>query len=658
MARNVALDVLARDRAAGTFDKVADAADRAARRINRTAKMKIEVDGDAIESSARQAASRIPQIFGNTLGSLPPQVQGAILAGVVGAAALLAPLIGAAINAGVLLGLGGGALAVGIALALKDPAVNQAFIKLGERAKKAIQPFVEPFKFPLIQAADTIGDSIERLAPALGRIGAAVAPFIEPLVTAFTMMAETAMPGIEAAIKASAPLFDVLAGSLIEMGPVLRDFFLMMAKGAPGAALALEHLMKVIGFAITATGALILGLSVAYKGIVDGIRAAGNFLSAAWDKITQGASAAWNWIKGVGQSIADAWSGTKDGAGSAVDWLTGKFTAFKDFLAGLWQAITTPVISAWNTVYGAISTVVGAIVGFFQKWWPLLFAIVSPVIFAIVALWNHFGDTIIGAAQTVWGYITGFLSATWETIKTLASGAWEIIKNYIIGPILVVAGALVVAWNTVTGFLVGVWNTIKGAASTAWNGIKSAVVGPATTLYNQVRDLFNKAKGAITSALDSAWNTVKDIGSKFSSIGKNIVDGIVNGVKGAASRLYNTLKDLANGALNAAKKALGIASPSKKMAALVGDHIPTGVAVGVTRKAGIAYQAVRSMARGLIDAAGAPQLAMAGGASGLSVPGGMPAAPRGGSTFNIYTQRASGYELAREIDWELRGQGA
>jgi len=217
--------------------------------------------GAATTSKAASAAvSGISGVF----QSLPPQVQGAVL--VAGAAVGLAfsTAIGAAVVAGILGLLGGGALVAGIIGAAKDPKVAKAWGAFGKGAKTSLAGFIEPFKGPMIRAATTFGDALSRMSPTLARIGQTIAPLIDDLAPALAAMAEKALPGIEKAMKASVPLFQVVAEHAPTIGEAVSKFFATVSTAAPAATLFMDHLLSVVEFLIPAIGFFFASLAAGY----------------------------------------------------------------------------------------------------------------------------------------------------------------------------------------------------------------------------------------------------------------------------------------------------------------------------------------------------------------------------------------------------------
>ncbi len=96
----------------------------------------------------------------------------------------------------------------------------------------------------------------------------------------------------------------------------------------------------------------------------------------------------------------------------------------------------------------------------------------------------------------------------------------------------------------------------------------------ATDTADAAGTAFNTAFGIAGTGL--IGSEVKSA-SKFEAVGKAIAQGVANGIKNNASLITNAAKAAASSALASAKKALGIASPSKKAYAEIGTPFIQGI---------------------------------------------------------------------------------
>lgn len=195
-----------------------------------------------------------------------------------GLATILVPAIGAALASGVMLGLGGGVIAIGLMHALKAPAVTGALDSFKAKATDAFASFGRAFEGPTSRALATFGTMLDRLSPAFSRIGQAAAPLIDRLAPALATMAENAMPGIETAMSRMGPIFDALAGVLPELGTSIGAFFDIISSQGPGATQFIKDFVRFLGMVLENTARVVAALTWLYgkiRGVDDSSKDAG-----------------------------------------------------------------------------------------------------------------------------------------------------------------------------------------------------------------------------------------------------------------------------------------------------------------------------------------------------------------------------------------------
>jgi hypothetical protein len=106
--------------------------------------------------------------------------------------------------------------------------------------------------------------------------------------------------------------------------------------------------------------------------------------------------------------------------------------------------------------------------------------------------------------------------------------------------------------------------------------------------YYAVRNLAINVRNAARSLPDQMW-----------SIGRNVVLGLWKGIQSLADWLWNAAYNFASSIWRGMRAALGIASPSRAMASMVGKWVPLGVAEGIDDNADAVYAAANRIAQGL-----------------------------------------------------------
>lgn len=334
------------------FDRVGDSADKMERKVKDSSS---KVD-NAFRGLGDDAAKGFGLSFSEKIGPLVAKAP--LNPALAALAAAAVPAIAAAVTAGLLLAVGGGVLVAGIMAAAKDPKVASAFSGLADRARKAFSGFGEPFKAPLIRAADTFGDALERMAPAFMRMGQTMAPLIDILAPAFAQMAEKSLPGIEKAVKASVPLFEKLAEHAPAIGEAISKFFEKVAEGAPAAVTFFDKLLTVAEVVLPLLG--------------DSLKVLTQAFNAQW--------AIWEHIFG---SLTAAWNGLKTAVGTAKDFIVDKFNSLIGFFKGLQGRMSNAFSGLFDGVKNAFKSAL--------NW--------------VIDRWNNFS---IPGIDTPFGTIGGF----------------------------------------------------------------------------------------------------------------------------------------------------------------------------------------------------------------------------------------------------------
>jgi len=404
--------------------------------------------GDSFEKSAEKGIRRgveSPSKFGDLGGKAgtsfglkfsekigPILAQAPISPPLIAAAAAAIPAIGAAVSAGLLLALGGGVLAAGIASAARDPKVAAAFSGLGDKAKKAMSGFGDPFKAPLIRAAKTFGDSLERIAPAFLRMGQTMAPLIDKLAPALAQLAEKAMPGIEKAVAASVPLFEKLAEHAPAIGAAMSKFFTKIAEGAPAAIKFIDVILKAAAVVLPLLGTALNQLTghfnatwAIWRGIFNGIR-------AGFRAVQTTVSTVWAAVRGVFGAMSTGIGLVRSAFHTAVAGIVNTFQFLLQGARTYWGALQTVIGTVSGVVRGMFTRLGSAIgtlreafragvAGIAKIWGGLQNAAKNPVNFVIGTVINR---GIIGPLRTLLGWIPGAggLKDRLKNLPTLARG--------------------------------------------------------------------------------------------------------------------------------------------------------------------------------------------------------------------------------------------
>ncbi|MFF2405724.1 phage tail tape measure protein [Streptomyces sp. NPDC058092] len=160
--------------------------------------------------------------------------------------------------------------------------------------------------------------------------------------------------------------------------------------------------------------------------------------------------------------------------------------------------------------------------------------------------------------------LVALIIANWDTIKEKTGAAWDWLWGKIKGVAALIVG--LITNLPIVRFFLNHWTQIK-------TGLANKVVG----IIAYVRGLPGRIKGA-----------VGNLGSLLYDKGKNIVEGLWKGIQSMGSWLKGQLTSFARNLVpGPIAKALGIASPSKVMANVVGRWIPAGIVQGIESGQGV-----------------------------------------------------------------------
>ena len=362
----------------------------------------------------------------------------------------------------------------------------------------------------------------------------------------------------------------------------------------------------------------------AMDGLVEGIT---NQLQPAFDDLNK-----------IGISAIEGLSGALDGmnigdlASKATGALSGLVDAFKEGgVGGLYEAGTEMManlingISAQvpNLIPKGLEIILSLVQSFLSNAPTLLNAGLNLMQSVAQGIANSIPILIAKVPEIIGQFLSGFgqflanaLTTGRNIITTLANGiraaAPQAKAALIQGGKAAIAAFKAIPWaavgktvitflkNAIVGagsLILGALKTIGTAALNAFRSINWASVGKAAV--NFIKNAVTGAGGLLLSALKSigtkAMNGFKSI--NWLSLGKNIVTGIVKGVGSAAGALFSKLRGLASNALSAAKKALGINSPSKVFAKVVGRAIPEGIVKGIGQAETSIYKKLSNVAK-------------------------------------------------------------
>ena len=332
-----------------------------------------------------------------------------------------------------------------------------------------------------------------------------------PLGEKIVELANVVLPPLVAIITAVSDVFGMLPE------PV-QNFVIIL-----GALLvAFTALTPVIAALAVSFGALNISL-LPVIGIIAGVAAAIAGIIAIvknWGAITEWFGNLW---QAVSQKLMELWNGVvvffTETIPAAFQTFIGFFSAIPDWWSGLWSQVSAFFTNTWNAI--------------------LQNPIVQLVVTTVTSLWENAKNTLQGI---------------WSGICDIAAGAFELLKNVILAPVLLLIDLVTGNFSKLASDAANIWNNIRSAASQIWSGIRQVVTSVASGLKQGVETVLSALSqfasqiwSAMKQTASSVWNSIKttvvNIVSTLREAAVSVFQRMVSGIGSALSGLYSVVSN-------------------------------------------------------------------------------------------------------------------
>ncbi|VDG98911.1 Phage-related protein [Lysinibacillus sphaericus] len=317
--------------------------------------------------------------------------------------------------------------------------------------------------------------------------------------------------------------------------------------GLKGVILALKAAMRALNLTILlnpwalAAAAAIAAVTL----IIIYWKPISKFFIKLWAAIKESGLAIWDVLK---EKWAFAVEGLKSLWASVQDFFVGLWTSISDGAKGLWNGVVTD----WNSVIGAIKNAWNSMIQFFKNLWmnistkaigiwdsvtakvKAVVTVIKTVFAPLIEFYGSLWTEIAGFTQRHLQRIVEFITSAWTNIQAITSSAWELIKNLVLGPVLLLLDLL---RGDFAGFaidLAAIWENIKTAAGTIWNGLKDIIAGSVNLAIQTGIDLWTTYKSIVSNLWTAILDTIVNIVQK-------IQDGIFNGFLAIESKVIGVM---------------------------------------------------------------------------------------------------------------------
>lgn len=372
-----------------------------------------------------------------------------------------------------------------------------------------------------------------------------------------------------------AQVIQQIAQKLNSLSPAQQQLIakILLVVAAVGPALivagkmitAIGSIVKVVGLLMNPVGAVIA--------IIGGAVVAVKHL---WDTNTGFRTAViniWNGIKAFFSTIGTFFGTIFNGIVNAVKSVVTFFQTLPQFFSGLWTAITTALKNFWNNVVAFFTQGIPNLMNNIKNWFMKLPENIGYALgFAIGKLIQWGAQAIAWAAQA----IPQLINNIGTFFSQLPGKIWNFLVQAFTKIALWGGNCISFVASNFPKFVQSVVQFFQQLPGKIWNELVKVV----TNIGKWVGNMISFIASNFPRIVSSIVGFFQSIPGKMLDIGRNIVTGIWNGISGAAGWLWNQITGFCNGIVNGIKGALGIHSPSRVMADVVGKNMVLGIGQG------------------------------------------------------------------------------
>lgn len=269
------------------------------------------------------------------------------------------------------------------------------------------------------------------------------------------------------------------------------------------------------------------------------------FMGGVWQGVISGVTAAGQWVSNV-------WN-------TAVAFIQGIWSGVVTFFAGIWngiiatlQPLFTALTDGWNNAMTNLSAIWNGIVTIASAVWNLLKdVIMGPILLLLDLITGDFTQLGIDAAN-IWNNIVSSLGAIWSGVVQIATIIFNILMT-----------AITNVWNMIASFTVSVWNAIVSKVVSIWKNFVSNAASFASGLFNGIKNIWNAIPGwasglwnSVKGAVSGIWNGIVSFARSFASNVFNGIRNIWNSIPGWASGIWNSVRSVVSSAWNSIRSTI------------------------------------------------------------------------------------------------------
>lgn len=346
-------------------------------------------------------------------------------------------------------------------------------------------------------------------------------------------------------------------------------WFKKLALAIKGVGLAMKSafLSNPVGWIILAVIVLIGVFVLLWKkceGFRNLVKAIGQWFVDVWNNILYPTvMKVWEWMKMAWDKVYAVVSSV---VGAIIGWFQRNWNTIKTVVMVVFSVIKTIIstyIKVYMTIFKVLFTVVKAIfmgiVAVVKVVFPIIvsvvklaFNIIRVIVLTLVFVFKFVFAVIVAAAKIGWKIISTGAKIMWMIIRPifmLLLTVWKFIWNGVKLVFTTVWNAIKAAIRFMLPIWMGILNAIRTAWNWCWNIIKfvvSAAINVIMAIIQRIVGFVMNVVNTVRSVWDTAWNALTGIVSSVVDRIRGVIDGILNVVRRVTDGVRNAFSSAFN----------------------------------------------------------------------------------------------------------------
>ncbi len=446
-----------------------------------------------------------------------------------------------------------------------------------------------------LEAEQTISGSIgmlqgsfANLLTGLGSADADVATLAGNVISSF-----------ESVVTNITPVIENLGNNIQTLGPQLGGMMESLV-GAISSAIP-----AILDAGVALIGGLITGISSALPGLIEAaVPAITGLVGMIATSLPMLVDAGMKAVVALGEGLAQAVPSLLPQVAfmitGIVDGIVTNLPALLGVALQLIMAFATGIVNSIPVLVSYLPELIHQIVNFIITGIPVM---ISTGIELLTSLVTALPEIITMIVEVLPQIITAVIDAVIGAIPLLIDAGIQLFISLV--------EALPTIINTVVGAIPQIITGVLGAITGAIPKLVMAGVQLLVALVRNLPQIIGTVVGAIPQIIGGILGAIGGSVGAIAGAGGDLVRGLWRGISDATGWLLGKISGFVDRVMGGIKDFFGIKSPSRRMAAEVGDYLPSGVGLGVEQSEDDAIKPIQHMnERVMQEARKLPSLAM------------------------------------------------